>query len=180
LRKKAYLFVFVGFFILATAGGVRALNLYSQQRALALAFPDVQRLEKETHILSADQVAEIQRLSRSRVESRLVTLHRAWREEELLGTANIDVHRVRTHDEALMVVLGPTGRVLRVQVLSFAEPLEYMPSARWYELFVGKGKEDSLRVGHDIDAVSGATLTTRATADAVRRTLAFHRVLQGG
>jgi hypothetical protein len=162
------------------AGGVRALNLYSQQEALALAFPDAERFEEETHILSAEQVAEIQRLSRSRVESRLVTLRRAWREGELLGTVNIDVHRVRTHNEALMVVLGPTGRVLRVQVLTFSEPGEYMPRARWYELFVGKGKDDPLRIGHDIDAVTGATLTTGATSDAVRRTLAYNRVLQGG
>ena len=30
---------------------------------------------------------------------------------------------------------------------------------------------------HDIDGVTGATLTTRATADAVRRMLAYYEVL---
>lgn len=180
MRENAYLIVLICFFLLSSAGGGGAVTLYNQQQALALAFPDAERFTKRTHILSEEQVAEVQALSRSPVESRLVTLHSAWREGELLGYLSIDVHRVRTRSEALMVVLDPAGRVLRVQVLSFQEPQEYMPSPRWYELFTGKAEGDALRVGHDIDGVTGATLTTRATADATRRTLAFYRMFLGG
>jgi transcriptional regulator of nitric oxide reductase len=180
MRDIAYLFVITMLFGFAFLGSASSVTLYSQQEALALAFPDADRMEKKTHILSERQAAEVETTSRSKVESRLVTLYSAWRGETLLGYLHIDVHRVRTRPEGLMVALDSEGRVTRVQVLSFGEPQEYMPVRRWYELFAGKGPDDALRIGRDIDAVSGATLTTRATADSVRRAIAFHRVLLSG
>ena len=180
MRDIAYLFVITMLFGFAFLGSASSVTLYSQQEALALAFPDADRMEKKTHILSERQATEVETTSRSKVESRLVTLYSAWRGETLLGYLHIDVHRVRTRPEGLMVALDSEGRVTRVQVLSFGEPQEYMPVRRWYELFAGKGPDDALRIGRDIDAVSGATLTTRATADSVRRAIAFHRVLLSG
>jgi hypothetical protein len=76
-----------------------------------------------------------------------------------------------------MVVLTPEGSVRSVRVLAFHEPLDYLPSAGWYDQFDDKSLASPLRVGSDIHGVVGATLSTRATTLGVRRALAFYRVL---
>jgi hypothetical protein len=111
------------------------------------------------------------------VETRLVRIWRGLRGGEVQGYAMIDVHEVRTHPEAFLVVLSPEGSVRSVRLLAFHEPLEYMPSERWYGQFDGKSLADALRVGGDVHGIVGATLSAQATARGVRRALALHRVL---
>ena len=160
--------------------GAAAKVFYTQAQALDLAFPEADRVSKITHVLSVEEAREVERLSGSSLESRLVTLYNAWRGDELLGHIHIEVHTVRTRPEGLMIALDPQGRVVQLRVLAFQEPLDYMPVSRWYALFRGKTAKDRLRVGYDIDGVTGATLTTRATAGAVKRMFAYHQMLLAG
>ena len=177
LRRSAAICVAL---LLLLAPGSQAKVFHSQSAALDLAFPDADRIEKTTHILTGEQVDAIESRSRSRVQSRLVAIHSAWRGEELLGYAHIDVHEVRTKPEGFMVTLGPRGVVMSAIVLAFYEPIEYLPSSRWYDLFSGKRRQDGLRLGRDVDAVSGATLSARAATEGVRRMLAYYEVLLRG
>ena len=148
-----------------------------QKQALAEAFPDATRIERKTRILTRSQVAAIEAESREKLESKIVVLHTAYRDEEVLGYARVDVHNVRTQPEAFLVVLDPDGAVRSVRVLAFHEPLDYLPTDRWYQQFQGKSLDDSLRVGRDVHGVVGATLSARAAAQGVRRMLAFWKVL---
>ncbi len=167
----------VVFFFAWHPGVAHAKVFYAQGEALELAFPAAVRFERKTYILRPGQVRDIERASRSRLETNLVTLHTAWADREILGYIHIDVHTVRSKPEGLMVVLDPTRVVSSVRVLAFYEPLDYLPSRRWYAKFMGKSGRDMLRVGHDVDAVSGATLTVRSAAASVRRALAYFDVL---
>ena len=111
------------------------------------------------------------------LESRLVRIYRGYRGKELLGYAFIDVHTVRTMPEAFLVVLSPSGEVRTLRVLAFHEPLEYMPSARWYQQFEQKNLSAPLRLGGDVHGIVGATLSARATTAGVRRALALYQVV---
>ncbi len=150
---------------------------HSRSEALALAFPDAERIEDKTWVLSEAQAARIQALSRSPLESRLVTIHTAIRAGAPEGYALIDVHTVRTLPEAFMVVLTPEGAVRSVRMLAFHEPLDYLPPERWYGQFERKTLAEALRLGGDIHGVVGATLSTQAATRGVRRALAFYEVL---
>jgi len=158
---------------------IHAKVFHSRQEAIALAFPQADRIEKQTIILTADQVATIEQAGRAKLESKLVTIFTAYRGDEVLGYAHVDVHTVRTHPAALMVALGPGGDVRSVRILAFHEPLDYLPSQKWYAHFAGKTAQDRLRVGGDVHAVANATLSTRAATDGIRRALAYHAVLIG-
>jgi Na+-translocating ferredoxin:NAD+ oxidoreductase RnfG subunit len=165
---------------LATGPVADAKVFYSQEEALKLAFPDADRVEKETHILSAAQSGRIEKLARSSIGSRLITIYTGWKDGVRIGYAHIDVHTVRTQPEGFMVVLDPQGEVRSLRVLAFYEPLEYMPAERWYGQFNGKTLAEKLRVDRDIHGVVGATLSARAAADGVRRALAYYDVLIRG
>ena len=159
-------------------GTASAKVFASQQQALAEAFPDAERIERKTILLGRDEIEAIGAITRQKEAARILVVHTAYDlEDRVLGFAHIDVHVVRTKPEAFMIVLTPEGKVRSVRILAFHEPLDYLPTDRWYAQFAGKTITDRLRVGGDVHAVAGATLSARAAADGVRRMLAYWKVL---
>jgi Na+-translocating ferredoxin:NAD+ oxidoreductase RnfG subunit len=162
---------------LVLADVVSAKVFSSQEEALAEAFPNASRIDRRTVLLRKKDAAKIYAITHEEVRAKVVVLHTAYEADELLGYAHIDVHNVRTKPEALMIVLTPEGAVRSVRMLAFHEPLDYLPTDRWYAQFVGKSNRDGLRVGRDIHGVVGATLSAQAAVDGVRRMLAYWEVL---
>jgi len=163
--------------VVFVTGPVEAKVFYSRSEALEMAFPGADQIEDDTFILDAEQVSRIEELAGSPVDSKLVKIYRGLQGGKLLGYAVIDVHRVRTLPEAFMVVLDPEGEVRSLRILAFHEPLDYLPTSRWYDQFEEKGLAEPLRVGGDIHGVVGATLSAHATTRGVRRILAYYQVL---
>ena len=163
--------------LVVAAGSVDAKVFYSRSEALELAFPEADRIEDHTYALSEAQVARIETLARSTLQSRLVKLYTGWKGDRVIGYAIIDLHTVRTLPEAFLVVLSPEGVVRTLRVLAFHEPVDYLPNSRWYAQFEHKTLGEPLRVGGDIHGIVGATLSARATTRGVRRALAFYEVL---
>lgn len=152
--------------------------LLDVEAALAAAFPGC-RIERRTVYLNAGELARAREAAGVAVPSAFVVPYVATCNGALGGTAYFDAHRVRTLPETVMVVIDVAGRVERVEVLSFDEPPDYLPGAAWYRQFVGRALTSELALKRDIDGVTGATLTARATSEAVRRVLAIHEVLSG-
>ena len=150
---------------------------YSRSEALELAFPGADHVESETYVLDEQQVGRIQQLARSEIDTKLIRVYTGYRGGEVLGYAVIDIHRVRTLPEAFMIVLDPKGTVRSLRVLAFHEPLEYLPSERWYEQFGEMSLTEPIKLGGDVHGVIGATLSARATTKGVRRALAYYEVL---
>lgn len=154
---------FVGLSIgLAGPGFCLAQEGLSQQEALRVAFPPPAVIERRTAFLD---------------EAGLATYYVGLGPDGPLGVAWFDAHRVRTLPEVLMIVVTPAGEVGRVELLRFAEPPEYAPPRGWLDRFEG------LAAGADFDGepvtgMTGATLTSRAVTDAVRRVLALHELVQ--
>jgi Na+-translocating ferredoxin:NAD+ oxidoreductase RnfG subunit len=174
--------ILLALLLLLTAGAGRpatAKVFLTVDEAVKLAFPDCE-IAKRTAFLTPEQVRRARELSQGEVPSALLTYYVATRGGQPAGTAYFDTHRVRTLPETLMVVIDPQGRVGRIEVISFREPEEYMPRGAWYEQFRGKALGPDLQLKRDIRPVTGATLTARATTDAVRRVLALHRALVEG
>ena len=162
---------------LLLAAPVEAKVFHSRQDALRLAFPEADRIEKQTFILDSDQSERIEQAARAALASKLVTIFTAWKDAAPVGYAHIDVHTVRTHPSALLVAWTPAGEVRSVRVLAFHEPLDYLPAGKWYDRFTGKTRASRLRVGDDVHGVVNATLSTRVAAASVRRALAYHAIL---
>ena len=166
--------------IAGLAANAGATVFHARDEALHLAFPDADRVEPTNHYLTDEQRAEIEKRGRSKLESSLVTVYRGHRGAELLGYAIFDTHLVRTLPETFVVVLSPAGEVRATHVLAFHEPLDYLPPPRWLGLFTGKKADDELRLGNDIAAITGSTLSAQAVTDGIRRALAIYAVLLQG
>jgi len=96
---------------------------------------------------------------------------------DLVGSAYIDTHVVRTKNESLLISLDREGQVKRIEVTAFLEPPDYMVPRAWLAQFEGQTLNEELNLNRRIRPIAGATLTARATTEAVRRVLAIDRVL---
>jgi len=161
--------------LLARSAGAGKVFL-STDEALALAFPKCE-VKRETVYVTSAQEARARKLAGTELESAIARPWIARRDRKIVGTAYLDTHRVRALKETLFVVVDTAGRVMRTEVLAFAEPQEYLPSASWYEKLAGRPLDDELRVKRAIRPETGASLTVTATTEAVRRVLALHTVL---
>lgn len=150
-------------------------QLLSTEEALALAFPQT-RIERRPLFLTEEQRQQVRRLSGTPTASAMVMRYEAFREGQLVGVAYTDTHRVRTLGATVLVALSREGVVTRVELLSFSEPMEYVPRPEWYRLFQGRRLDEEFALKRGVPPVAGATLTAIATLEAVRRVLAIHAV----
>lgn len=163
-------------------GAAQAKQLLTMDEALSAAFPGCAP-KAETHYLSAAQVAKATELAGSSISSAIVIRQvvtcpgRAGGAPAIVGYAYTDTHRVRTLPETVLVIIDPAGKLKRIEVLSFDEPMDYLPRAEWYKVFSGHALDSELALKRGIPSVTGASLTSRATTEAARRALALHGVI---
>lgn len=154
------------------AAPVSARVLLAQKDALTIAFPGGVAPERRTAFLTDAQAKEAEGLARSKLESRVWTYYVAgstW--------AYFESHPVRTMNETIMVVVGADAKLRFVEILSFAEPEDYLAPRKWLKQFDGKPLGGELALRRGLRNIAGATLTAEAVARAVRRVLAVHKVI---
>ncbi len=107
------------------------------------------------------------------LSSPMVTYHEVTSGGVPVGRVFLDTHAVRTSTQTLLVVVSPKGAILSIRVV------RSMASRQWLDSFRGARLNPGLALGASVDAVAGATLTSRAVVHAVRRVLALHSVISG-
>jgi len=146
--------------------------LITMDKALEVAFPSADSIEKKALILTDKNARSIEKKYKVNIHSGIIILNIARIEANIIGYSIIDTHTLRTKSQTIMVFIKPDGQLNYVEILAFYEPPEYKASGMWLDLFSNKTINDDLRSGHDIPNMSGATISSNGTAEAVRRVLA--------
>ena len=166
--------------VLATGASASAsANPLTREEALALAFPRA-TIAAERVFLTPAQRERAASLAGEKIPSALVARYVATGDGQVVGRAYVDTSVVRTKKETLLVSLDAAGRVRRIDVTAFLEPIEYAPPEPWLKQYEARGLTDDLALNRAIRPIAGATLTARAVTSAVRRILAIDAVLQAG
>lgn len=160
----------------AATAGAQGLG---REEALAATYPGAV-IEAQRVFLTDAQVAAAAALGGEEVPSALVARYVARRDGQVVGRAYVDTHVVRTKRESLLVSLDADGALRRIDVTAFLEPREFMAPAAWMAQFDGRALTDDLAINRAIRPIAGATLTARATTEAVRRVMAIDTVVEDG
>ncbi len=177
LRRRLH---FLGLALAAAAllpSVASAKVLLSQKDALALAFPDGVKVERRTAYLTDAQAAAVEKDAGSPLDSKVWSYYVGTSSKGVVGTAYFESHKVRTMNEAFMVVVDPDATVRFIEILSFAEPDEYLAPKKWLGQFAGKPLDDQLLVRRGLRNITGASITSEAVTRGVRRVLAVHKIL---
>jgi FMN-binding domain len=149
---------------------------YSKNEAMVLAFGEGSQIENLSLFPDDQQMATIQKDAKVKLDSGMFTFYVGKQKDKILGYAAIETITVRTKPETLMIVLTPAGDLRNVYTLAFHEPPEYQPPERWFEQLNGKPLAE-LDFSKGIQGVSGATLSTRAAVNSVRKVIAVHQTM---
>jgi hypothetical protein len=159
---------------LFVAVAAQARVLLTQEQALAIAFPNGVKVERQKFFLTPQQLAEARKESGVDFDDQLIIRYAGSNG----AYAYFDSHRVRTLPETVMIVVGADGKVDRVEILSFDEPTDYFPKRRWIDQLLGRKLDPELSLNRAIRPISGASLTGRAIVNATRKVLALHKVIR--
>ena len=151
----------------------------TREEALAAVYPGAAIRAEQIFLTPAQRKAALTDAGVDLTTS-LIARYVATRDGTVVGHAYVDTHTVRTKKESLLISLDEAGRVLRIDVTAFFEPAEYRASEPWLRQYEDRALTDDLAVNRAIRPIAGATLTARATNDAVRRVLAIDAALQAG
>jgi hypothetical protein len=145
--------------------------------ALRTVFPEAESFIRRTLFLDGGEIARIATLSGTPVSgiSPLIIRHDAIRENKHIGSAYLDTHRVRTRNQTVMILIDPHGTIRRIMVLANEELPDYHAGGAWLARFSGRAMDKNGRVD-PVDAIAGASFTSRAITAATRRVLALHAV----
>jgi hypothetical protein len=169
--------VFMLFLLLqATAIPSFGTIFYSKNEAMELAFGKGAQIEPLSLFPDERQTAQIQQESKVKLESGLFTFYVGKDKGNILGYAAIETITVRTKPETLMIVLTAEGELRNVTTLAFHEPPEYQPPERWFEKLYKRPLAD-MDFNKGVDGISGATLSTRAAINSIRKVMAIYKVM---
>jgi Na+-translocating ferredoxin:NAD+ oxidoreductase RnfG subunit len=162
----------------AAAQATQYLTVEQAQHAL---FPRADRFSSSTVKLSAEARERI--IAESGVPSRRdeQPFWRAMRGDALLGFFIVD-EVIGKHELITYAVgLDPQGVVRGIEILDYRETRGgEVRDPRWRAQFNGKHAGDAVRLGQDIQNLSGATLSCRHITDGVRRLVALYGVALKG
>lgn len=100
------------------------------------------------------------------------TILRVLRHDSLLGHAVVREVRGKDQPITFLVATDPAGEVLDVDILVYREPYGgEVAYESWRRQFRGLTAQDSVRIGHPIRNISGATISSNAVTLGVRRAL---------
>lgn len=148
---------------------------YSKEEAFELAFGKGAVIENLPVFLTDEQTAAVEKLALVKLDSQLFTFFEGRKNGQLLGYAAIESHTVRTQPETLLIVLSPKGELTKAEILAFHEPPEYKPPTAWFERLYRQPVAD-LRMNQGVDAISGATLSSKASLEGIRKAMAVHQI----
>ena len=172
--KTIKLMLLITLFSMATASF--ATIFYSKNEAMELAFGKGSEVESLPLFPDDTEIARIQELAKSKLESGLFTFYVGKAQQKVLGYAAIETSTVRTKPETLMIVLTPEGELRNVYTLAFHEPPEYQPPQRWFEQLYQRPLAD-MDFNKGVDGISGATLSTRSALTSIRKVMAVYQVM---
>lgn len=126
--------------------------------------------------LSAAQVTAIERDSGVKVFPGSV---RAWKAADgyFLTDSVIGKHDLINY----AVALGADGKIRRLEILEYREAYGgEVRNEHWRAQFVGRRHGDPVSIGHDIQNISGATLSCEHLTDGIRRLLSTYAIAIAG
>jgi len=170
--------------LLANAASADQVFLRESEIAGAL-FGDQAIGVPKTLDLSDVELGELSRTVQRKVEVRRYSYLEAWSgpadaksPKRLLGYAFLLDVVGQSLPISFAVGVKSDGTIQDVQVMIYREPYgEEIRERRFRAQFAGKKLQDPLVVGKDIDAISGATISSASAAYAVRKGLALAQIL---
>lgn len=133
------------------------------------------QIKKKVHYLTKQQEAELEKSLGKKLHSKIFLQFKGQCKEKV-RYVYIDSHLVRTLNETVVATISD-NQIEDYSIASFMEPMEYRPSVKWLAQMKNRNVKSNMQLYQDIDGITGATLSARATINTVKKLLILHQIL---
>ncbi|NOQ30945.1 MAG: FMN-binding protein [Helicobacteraceae bacterium] len=160
---------------------IMVLGLYSKvlitpQNALKEVYGNGIKIEKKTFLLNSKKYELVKQLSKSKLNSKIYRVYNVYKADKLLAYGVLLSMKVRSKKAVILYMIDSDKSINTIEVVSFNEPPEYLPSKSHLSQYKSKTTLNKLRVKRDINTISGATMSARSVARGARIALAVLEV----
>lgn len=157
---------------------VSAEVYYTQEGVLSEVFPLAEKIEEKTISLNKEQKEKIRVLLGISNVYNEFTYSEILKGNETIGYVVISDAMGKRMHFTFMVVTNPKGSIAVVKILEYKEKFgRRIKEESFLNKFREKTINSPLRINADIDAVTGATISSKALVDGVRKCLVYLNVL---
>jgi len=150
-------------------------KVYStREKSLKSAFPQADKIDKKIIRLNEEQKHRISQNSGQPINFSYKSVYIAERDGKRLGYAIVDQVKGKSSFIKYLVAITPEGTVRDIVILNYrgTRGTEVLYES-FRKQFIGKRENDPIQLGVDIDAIAGATISSRSIADGVRKLMSF-------
>lgn len=152
----------------------RAEMLNDPQDLLKSHFPGAD-IENQNVLLTPEEAQKVQAAVGAPVGDKVYVFFVAKRRDRIVGYAGLTTRKVRSKDQTALYFVSPAGKLESIELVAFYEPPEYRPKKEWLDGFAGQQDPKTMKLGGQVRALSGATLTAQSFMDSAKIILAVWR-----
>lgn len=151
-----------------------AITYLTREEAAQRLLPEADAIQEEEVTLTPDQKQAVEERLGSKIRETRYPVWIGSRQGAPIGYAVVLDVTGKEQPITFMVAVSPDGAVMGIEVLIYRESQgSEIRAARFMRQFAGKTLAAPLKLGRDIDSISGATLSSRSTTYAAKKALAL-------
>ncbi len=152
------------------AANTLGAHVLSRDQVLNNAFPLAETFVRKVIRLSDEQMKKLSRESGQKISSRFVTVYIAKNGDENLGYGFIGYTKGKSSFIKYFVAITPDGKIHSIEIMSYrGEKGSEVRHEIFKKQFAGKRVDSNIKVGSDINAISGATISSQAITKGIRK-----------
>ncbi len=156
--------------LLLIAGNTLGADVFSRDHVLKNAFPLAESFVRQVIRLSDEQMKKIFRESGQKISSRFVTVYIAKNGDKNLGYGFIGYTKGKSSFIKYFVAITPDGKIHSIEIMLYrGEKGSEVRHEIFKKQFAGKSVDSNINVGSDINAISGATISSQAITKGIRK-----------
>jgi len=182
--------VLIAVAVLTLAGGLspaRAERLLTDEKAVTEMLPGAESVEKVARPVTAEELAAIKAQlggflnadSKAAPDPKEFVVHFGLKGGKRAGAAMLDTQPGKWGVVGFAVGLdASTGKIVNMAVTTLSEKRGRPVALKSFlKQFFGKSRTDKFETGKDVNAIAGATVSTKAAAFAARKAVVVYSVL---
>lgn len=135
-------------------------------------------IETKNIILSDAQIGQLSTASKQKIDTKLYRIFIAKNGSKVAGYGVLINKKVRTKNAVTLYLITTDEKIKAIEIVAFNEPIEYLPSKTWLDLFDDKSANNTLMLNQDIPTKTGATLSAKTITDGARVALELLKIIK--
>lgn len=157
-----------------------SVSYMTEEEALRWALPDADDIKPQRHILDLERKRVLEKQAGWQLKDNAFTFYEGQRQGKVVGYAFLDDEIGKHQPITFVVALTSDGKIRDVDVVIYRESVgEGIKGRHFLDQFRGKDVSSRLRLGDDVDSITGATLSARASTRVVKKALILFQEFYG-